>query len=185
MPRPKLTSKQQAFVQEYLVDLNATQAALRAGYSPKTADRIGTENLQKPVVSAEIERLKAIRAKKTEITAELVLRDLYAIRKMSVKDIMNDDFSLKPLSEWPDIWLETINGIDVKELFDSGTGDVNAILKKIKWPDKLKALEMIGRHVDIKAFTDNLNVNHNMSEDTVKSLKEVFAGARRKGISGG
>lgn len=69
-----LTPKQSLFVKEYLVDLNATQAAIRAGYSKKTAKSIGQENLTKPDVAAEIERAKQKRTNKVEITAEYVLR---------------------------------------------------------------------------------------------------------------
>lgn len=73
---PKLTAKQQMFCKEYLIDLNATQAAIRAGYSEKTARVIGGENLLKPAISDEIQRLMAIRSKKTGITAEWVLEGI-------------------------------------------------------------------------------------------------------------
>ena len=80
MATPKLTDKQKMFCQEYLIDLNATQACIRAGYSEKTANRIGTENLSKPVIKNEIDRLKAIREKKVELTAEKVLKDIERVR---------------------------------------------------------------------------------------------------------
>ena len=73
---PKLTDKQSLFCTEYLIDLNATQAAVRAGYSVKTAQKIGSENLSKPLVSDEIQRLMALRSKKTGITAEWVLEGI-------------------------------------------------------------------------------------------------------------
>lgn len=72
----KLTAKQQMFCKEYLVDLNATQAAIRAGYKPDNAAVTGCENLIKPNVSAEIQRLMAIRSEKTGITAEWVLKGI-------------------------------------------------------------------------------------------------------------
>ena len=80
MATPKLTPKQLMFCKEYLIDLNATQACIRAGYSEKTANRIGTENLSKPVIRNEIDRLKAIREKKVELTAEKVLKDIERVR---------------------------------------------------------------------------------------------------------
>lgn len=80
MATPKLTPKQLMFCKEYLIDLNATQACIRAGYSEKTANRIGAENLSKPVIKSEIDRLKAIREKKVELTAEKVLKDIERVR---------------------------------------------------------------------------------------------------------
>ena len=69
----RLTDRQQRFVAEYLIDLNATQAAIRAGYSKKTADRIGPELLGKTCVSEAIQAAKAARSKRTEITQDRVL----------------------------------------------------------------------------------------------------------------
>ena len=76
MSARKLTAKQAAFVQEYLVDLNATGAARRAGYSEKTAQVIGAENLTKPIVSEAIERALAERAARTELSADEVVAGL-------------------------------------------------------------------------------------------------------------
>lgn len=81
MPTPELTAKQKMFCKEYLVDLNATQACIRAGYSKKTANRIASENLSKPVIHNEIQRLKAIREKKVGLTAEKVLKDIERVRE--------------------------------------------------------------------------------------------------------
>lgn len=72
----ELTPKQEAFVREYLIDLNATQAAIRSGYSAKTAQAQGTENLSKPLVRAKIDAELANRAKRTEITADYVLETI-------------------------------------------------------------------------------------------------------------
>lgn len=72
----KLTNKQAAFVREYLIDLNATQAAIRAGYSKKTAGVIGDENLKKPDIANAIRKATQKRAEKTEITAERVLTEI-------------------------------------------------------------------------------------------------------------
>lgn len=71
-----LTAKQQRFVEEYLIDLNATQAAIRAGYSEKTAYSIGQENLKKPDIAAEIEKRQDKLGEEAEITAEWVLKEL-------------------------------------------------------------------------------------------------------------
>lgn len=81
-----LTAKQQRFVDEYLVDLNATQAAIRAGYSEKTAYSIGNENLKKPEIAAAVAAAQEKLAGKLEITAEKVLRDLEDLRVLAIKD---------------------------------------------------------------------------------------------------
>ncbi len=74
-----LTAKQECFVKEYLIDLNATQAAIRAGYSEKTAGQIGDENLKKPQISEAIQKAMDARAQRTEITADYVLNGIKSI----------------------------------------------------------------------------------------------------------
>lgn len=89
----KLTAKQQAFCEEYLVDLNARQAAIRAGYSEKTATEMGYENLSKPHISDKIAELKAIRSHKTELNAQWVLERLQRVhdRCMQEEAVMTSD----------------------------------------------------------------------------------------------
>lgn len=70
MSKGKLTSKQEQFCREYIIDFNATQAAIRAGYSEKTARNIATENLSKPVISEFIDHLKKETAERTEVSAD-------------------------------------------------------------------------------------------------------------------
>ena len=82
MAERKLTSKQEAFVQEYLVDLNATQAAIRAGYSEHTAHATGHENLKKPEIEAAIAEAKEKRANRVELTADMVLEGLLKEAKL-------------------------------------------------------------------------------------------------------
>ena len=81
-----LTEKQKAFVQEYLVDLNATQAAIRAGYSTKTADRIGPELLGKTCVSVAIQKAMSERQSRTQITQDYVIQKLKEIADKEASD---------------------------------------------------------------------------------------------------
>lgn len=74
-----LTPKQARFVDEYLIDLNATQAAIRAGYSARTAQQAGAENLSKPVIQAAIQAKQADRAARVELTTDFVVNELRAI----------------------------------------------------------------------------------------------------------
>ena len=86
-----LTDKQARFVEEYLVDLNATQAAIRAGYSARTAEWIGPQLLGKNHVSSAIAMKMADRSKRTEITADLVMRDVEAIKRDAMRESTDKD----------------------------------------------------------------------------------------------
>ena len=147
----KLTAKQARFVEEYLIDLNATQAAIRAGYSEKTAQQMGSENLLKPVIAKAIQEAQNKRTEQTQIDSAYVLKRLVEIDQMDVLDIMDENLNMKPLKEWPKIWRQYINNIESIELSD-GEG----WLKKIKWPDKVKNLELIGKHVSVGAFKEKV-----------------------------
>ena len=153
-----MTPKQEAFVREYLIDLNATQAAIRAGYSEATAYSIGQENLNKPEIAAAINEAQADRAERTQINADYVLNRLVEIDNMDVLDIVDDNLNLKPVHQWPRVWRRYLSGFDVAEMFE-GRGDdreMTGILKKIKWPDKVKNLELLGKHVGVQAFKDRV-----------------------------
>ncbi len=89
MAKNKLTAKQEMFVKEYLVDLNATQAAIRAGYSEKTAYRTGADNLMKPQIQGAIQKAMNKRAEKTEITADAVLQRWWDIATADPNEIIH------------------------------------------------------------------------------------------------
>ncbi|ENV46040.1 hypothetical protein P255_01434 [Acinetobacter brisouii CIP 110357] len=161
----KLTAKQQRFVDEYLIDLNATQAAIRAGYSAKTANEIGAENLAKPSIAKAIQEALKERKERVQIDADYVLKRLVEIDQMDVLDIMDDNYCLKPISEWPKIWRQYISNIENLEEFE-GFGDErtqSGWLKKIKWPDKVKNLELLGKHIAVGAFKENIKHEHSGS----------------------
>jgi phage terminase small subunit len=118
----KLTAKQQLFITEYCIDCNATEAAIRSGYNPKTARQIGSENLSKPYIKSEIDKRLAKRATDNGITAEFVLNG--------------------------------IKGIAVKGERES---------------DKLKAFELLGKH--LKLFTDKQEIEANVGMKIVDDIK--------------
>ena len=159
-----LTDKQEMFCREYLIDLNATQAAIRAGYSEKTANRTASENLSKPDIQNRIADLKSQRNEQINIDAGYVLRRLVEIDQMDVLDIVRDDLSLKPVTEWPSSWRRYISGFDLAEMFEytgeDGGKELAGILKKIKWPDKVKNLELLGKHVSVMAFKEQATHEH-------------------------
>ncbi|QPF33250.1 terminase small subunit [Acinetobacter lwoffii] len=165
-----LTPKQQRFVEEYLIDLNATQAAIRAGYSEKTAKEIGSENLTKPNIAKAIEEAQNKRTEQTQIDAAYVLRRLVEIDQMDVLDIMDDDGNVKPLRDWPKIWRQYISNIETISM-DDGEG----WLKKIKWPDKVKNLELLGRHVSVGAFKDKVEHSGKLEIQSLSDLMDELS----------
>ncbi|WP_303174245.1 terminase small subunit [uncultured Desulfovibrio sp.] len=139
----KLTDKQAAFVAEYLVDLNATQAAIRAGYSERTAYRIGAELLQKTSVAEAIAAGQAKRAQRVEITADRVVAELAKIAFADPRDLMEwgpDGVKLKASAE-----LTEEQAASVAEVSETTTKDGGSL--KLKKHDKVKALELLGRHM--------------------------------------
>ncbi|UQI38050.1 terminase small subunit [Citrobacter freundii] len=149
-----LTDKQDMFCREYLIDLNATQAAIRAGYSAKTANRTASENLSKPDVQSRIAELKAQRNDLVGINATYVLNRLVEIDQMDVLDILTSTGELKSVAEWPKVWRTTLSGLEVMEM--ASEGNTAALLKKIKWPDKVKNLELLGKHISVQAFKEQV-----------------------------
>ena len=155
-----LTAKQRQFVVEYLIDLNATQAAIRAGYSTRGAKDQACQHMQRPEVVNAIEQAKEERNKRTQVDADYVLQRLTEIDQMDFIDILEDDMSFKPVRQWPKVWRQYLSGFDLAEMFE-GSGkdrDMVGILKKIKWPDKVKNLELLGKHVSVNAFREQLGI---------------------------
>lgn len=149
----KLTDRQERFCREYLIDLNATQAAIRAGYSEKTAGTISNENMQKPAIKARIIELKQERSRELKIDAEWVLKQHVAIHQLDVIDILDNTGSFKPIMHWPKDWRMYLSGLDLQEI---NSGDTESIVRKIKWPDKVKNLELIARHIEMKDLAERL-----------------------------
>jgi len=153
----KLTPRQSRFVDEYLVDLNATQAAIRAGYSEKTADSQSARLLVNVKVQSTIQGRMHRRSERTEVDSDYVLRRLADIDEMDILDILTDDGALKPIKDWPKTWRTTLSGLDISTTITNFKEELTEnILKKIKWPDKVKNLELIGKHVDVQAWRERL-----------------------------
>ena len=148
----KFSHKQQRFIDEYLVDLNATQAAIRAGYSPKRADQIGHENLGKPDISAAIAEARNKITDRLGVTRERVLQELARIAFFDIKDIFDEQGRLLPTSEIPEDARRALGGLTLEELVrqgQEGAGDLMlpGTLKKVRIVDKLRALEMLMKYL--------------------------------------
>ncbi len=172
-----LTAMQEAYCQSYIkTPENQTQAAINAGFSPNTAAVKASVMMRDERIQKRIAELMEERNKRLRVSADYVLLRLVEIDQMDVIDILNDDMSIKPVSEWPKVWRQYLTGLELADMFE-GRGDEKelvGILKKIKWPDKVKNLELIGKHVDVNAFKERLEVSGTVT------IADRMAKARRR-----
>ena len=168
-----LTPKQAAFALEYTKDFNGMNAAIRAGYQHKGAHVTAHRLLKNVKVSRAISRNMEERQERTKIDADYILQRFAQIDKMKIGDILKDGKVL-PIEEWPDIWQEMALG----QVDQIPTGDdmstLVLLLNRMKFPDKLKNLEMMGRHVDVKAFADVTKVEHGLTDDAAHTLRDIL-----------
>jgi len=142
------TDKQRRFVEEYLVDLNATQAAIRAGYSEKTAGNIGFENLQKPEISKEIQAAIAERSERTQVTQDRVISELARIGFSDMRDF----------ARWGEGGVRLLESEDLAEDHARCVAEVSQSISdsggslRFKLHDKVGALRDLGKHLGM--FTE-------------------------------
>ncbi len=172
-----LTPKQQAFAREYLIDLNATKAAIRAGYSAKNADKIGSELLGKTRVKAEIQAAMDKRAEKVELTSERVLTEIGKLAFADIRKVFDERGNLLPVHMLPDEIAASVSSIEVvtKNIPGSEPAEVEHV-SKIKFWDKRGSLELLGKH--LKLFTDKIEVE--VGDELAARLK----GARERAKQG-
>ncbi|EOX8473413.1 TPA: terminase small subunit [Salmonella enterica] len=186
-----LTAMQEAYAQEYTkCPENQTQAAINAGFSPNTAAVKASVMMRDERIQKRIAELMEERNKRLRVSADYVLLRLVEIDQMDVLDILNEDGSMKPISSWPKVWRTSLSALDIATIkttqaslqkdngeADLSVEDVEHILKKIKWPDKVKNLELIGKHVDVNAFRERLEIDVKMTiaEKMAKARKRVQA----------
>lgn len=174
-----LNPKQERFVQEYLIDLNATQAAIRAGYSPKTANEQGAQLLAILSIATKVQEAQAERAKRTGITQDRVLAELAKLAFFDVRKLYNGDGTMIPVTELDDDTAAGLAGLDVTEIT---AGDkLIGYTKKAKLPNKVEALSLCMRHLGIL----NDKMNHGVQPDNpLAALVEAVAGRSKLVPSG-
>jgi phage terminase small subunit len=145
--KKKLSQKQQAFVREYLIDLNAAAAARRAGYCKNRADAMGWENLRKPEIAAAIQTAKDKRAERTEITQDRVLKEYARLAFLDPRSFSDDEGNLLPLHKLSDDAAAAISGFDAK-LMVGEAGETCEILK-YKFVDKRASLSDVAKHLGL------------------------------------
>lgn len=176
----ELNPKQRLFVAEYLKDKNATQAAVRAGYSAKTANEQGSRLLANASIRQAVDSHLAAQEKRVLISADQVLLELKRIALVDLVEAYTPEGKLKPMHEIPADTRRAIVGVEVDEIWD-GYGEEREVIgetKKLKMADKIRALELLGKH--LKLFTDKIEIGADDSlADLIKEARE------RKARSGG
>lgn len=140
----KLPPKQERFVREYLIDLNAAQAAIRAGYSRRTAKEIGRQLMRKPLVKAAVEASTKAVNDALVMQRQEVLERLTLLGRADPRRLYREDGTLKPMRELDDIAAASIAGVEIEE--QRTRKRVAVRVAKIKHRDPVRALEMLGRH---------------------------------------
>ena len=158
---PKLTDKQKLFVKEYLIDMNATQAAIRAGYSEKSARQIGSETLSYPYIQDAVQKAMEERAGRVDITADMVLQELRKLAFSNMENYMDLDGG-RPTLNFNDLTSEqsaAITEVTIDTRHEYNDGEPVAEIEKVKFKlaDKGINLERIGRH--LKMFTDKTDLH--------------------------
>ena len=174
--RRELTDRQTAFCGEFLIDMIGTRAAIRAGYSAHRADAAASRLLRDERINAEIARRMHERNEKVGVDSQWVLRRLVELADVDLAGLVNEGGSIKELSEMPTDLKRLIAGFDVSEEFQGHGSDREKIgyTKKIRLSDRLRVLELIGKHTDVGAFVEKVEVNR--GEDMV----ELILAARKR-----
>jgi phage terminase small subunit len=165
----KLTAQQEKFCHEYLIDRNATQAAIRAGYSIKTAQEQSSQLLSKLMIKGRVNQLISAELGSIDATAARIKKELTNLAFVNIADAYDQNGALKSFEDMPIELQRAILAVESEELFDGQGKNREQIgyTKRIKLTDKLKALEMLGRHQ--KMFTDI--TEHKGLENLAEELK--------------
>lgn len=158
---PKLTNKQRVFVAEYLKDLNATQAAIRAGYSRKSAALTGSENLRKPYIAALVKEAMDARAERTRVDQDKVVKELAKLGFSDWRELGSWDetsMTLKASNEITDEAAACVKDVShTTERRFQGDQVIENTQTKLGLHDKKGSLELLGRHLGM--FKDNLSIS--------------------------
>lgn len=166
----RLTDKQRRFVSEYLIDLNATQAAIRAGYSQNTARVIGCENLTKPDIQEAIQEEREKLSKRTEITQEKVLQEYARIAFFDPRKMFDEAGNPLNISDLDDDTAAAVAGLEVVKEVDRDTG-ATSFTKKYKISNKLGALDSIAKHLGM--FSDAASAKGRENNNLLDAIRDT------------
>ena len=177
LPESQITPKEACFIMEYVKCLNATEAAIQAGYTMNrdTAGDIGCEMLKKPKIIKAVRLQLDAKARRTMLSADLVIKELLLIASANPRDAFDENGELKDIRDMPENLVRAISGFDVKEEY-WGIGanrERVATVKSVKFWCKNKALETLARH--LKLLTDQVEVSGiGLTQLQAPVIKEVF-----------
>lgn len=157
--RSGLSVKQQLFVQEYLAseNLNATEAYRRAGYQTKDPDRGAHQLISKPKVQKAIQDAINRRGRRVSVTQDRVVEELARIAFLDIREFYDADGNLREIHALPETAAAALRGMDVAIEPGGEDGKAPTRVRKIRMADKVKALELLGRHMGM--FDDRLKVS--------------------------
>lgn len=157
------------FVREYLVDLNASAAAIRAGFSAKSAGTMGAQLLEKKQVAAAIQLAMDCRAASVGVTADFVLRELIRIAGLDIADVFDENGQLRPIKDIPENARRAVSGIETDTRYEGKGEDAELVTtRKLRFWPKDRALELLGKH--LKLFTEV--VEHKGLEGLAEKIRE-------------
>lgn len=168
MKKEKLSDQQELFCKEYVKDLNATQAAIRAGYSAKSARMQASRLITNDVITARISVLVDERMHRVQVDGDTILRELLHLATSDLRKLFDEKGVLLPPDQWPDDSAIAVSSVEVDELWEGyGAERIQVgVTKKVKFWDKPKSLELLGKH--LKLFTDKMEVSGKVTiEDLV------------------
>lgn len=170
----KLTKLQKGVALNTIKGMAPTESHKKAGGKCKNEKQrkdLAAQILSIPRVKEFIQSINKGVAEEAMVDATYVLNRLVEIDKMDVIDILQDDGSIKPITEWPSVWRRYLSGIELAEMFEyrDDQKELVGMLKKIKWPDKIKNLELLGKHKAINAFKHV--VEHNAGEGVTFNMQ--------------
>lgn len=171
--------KQEMFVQEYLIDLNATQAAVRAGYSQKTARQIGSQLLANLNIQERLSELYEERRQKVKVESDEVLLELIQIAKSDIVELFQDNGTVKEIKDIPASFRRCISSVEINETFEheGNTKVWTGYTKKVRLWDKTKALDMLCRHLGL--FNDKITATIK-----VKTIEDLINEKEKEGLNG-
>lgn len=174
-----LNAKQIRFCEEYVIDFNATAAAIRAGYSKKTARSIASENLTKPDIIKKVESLQEELRNKSALNADMIISELRLLGFWNIQDFLDQDNTITDLTSLSRLKTIPISGIKVKESFTT-VGDVTTkeVTTELKISDKRAALVDLGRHLGVFEKDNKQKASIQLGQVTDEQFTKLLTVAR-------
>ena len=174
MGSEKITPRQRRFVEEYLVDLNGSKAAIRAGYGAKTARAQATKLLTKGNIAVAVNAGMALRSHRTEVEAEAVLRRLWQMANFDIRKLFRPDGTMKAVAELDDETASGLVSLKITEIKDED-GNVTGYSKDARLIDRRAVLVDVGRHLGM--FDAKLRISGDRENPIALLIKQVQGNA--------